>query len=131
VTPAPAPGPHHVEKFLVSPDPLPATWALYNTLLAKYGSGDIFSGQADPTGVTWLEQSIGKTPAIIGLDMIDYSPTRVVSYPGPATNFRLLPSTNKKNIRNMELTAQRSQTQLRSMPAAVLLLFNGIGMPLR
>lgn len=84
VTPAPAPAPHHVGKFLVSPNPLPVTWALYNTLLAKYGSGDIFSGQADPTGVTWIEQNIGttKTPAIIGLDMIDYSPTRVVSHHG-------------------------------------------------
>lgn len=78
VTPAPAPAPHRVEKFLVAPDPLPVTLALYNTLLAKYGSGIIFSGQADPTGVAWLEANIGKTPAIIGLDMIDYSPTRVV-----------------------------------------------------
>ena len=66
---------------MVAPNPLPVTVALYKTLLAKYGSGDIFSGQADPTGVTWLEQNLNKTPAIIGLDMIDYSPTRVVSYP--------------------------------------------------
>jgi mannan endo-1,4-beta-mannosidase len=81
VTPAPAPAPHQVEKFLVAPDPLPVTIALYNTLLAKYGSGIIFSGQADPTGVAWLEANIGKTPAIIGLDMIDYSTTRVVRWP--------------------------------------------------
>jgi mannan endo-1,4-beta-mannosidase len=82
VTPAPLPPPHNVTKYLISPNPLPVAYALYYTLLAKYGSGDIFSGQADPTGVTWIEENIGetKTPAIIGLDMIDYSPTRVVSY---------------------------------------------------
>jgi mannan endo-1,4-beta-mannosidase len=80
LSPAPAPPPHNITKILVSPDPLPCTWALFNTLLAKYGSGDIFSGQADPTGVAWLEANLNVTPAIIGLDMIDYSPTRVVSY---------------------------------------------------
>lgn len=79
VTPSPPPAPHKVSNMLVAPDPLPVTQALFKTLLAKYGSGEIFSGQADPTGVTWLEQNVGKTPAIIGLDMIDYSPTRVVS----------------------------------------------------
>jgi mannan endo-1,4-beta-mannosidase len=25
----------------------------------------------------WVEQNVGKSPAIIGLDMIDYSPSRV------------------------------------------------------
>ncbi|KUJ21702.1 uncharacterized protein LY89DRAFT_637592 [Mollisia scopiformis] len=77
VTPSPPPQPHKVSKKLVAPNPLPVTQALFETLLNKYGSGEIFSGQADPTGVTWLEQNVGKTPAIIGLDMIDYSPTRV------------------------------------------------------
>jgi mannan endo-1,4-beta-mannosidase len=79
VTPSPPPAPHNVTNMLVAPCPLPVTQALFETLLDKYGSGEIFSGQADPTGVTWLEQNIGQTPAIIGLDMIDYSPTRVVS----------------------------------------------------
>ncbi len=79
VTPAPKPAAHKVTSHLSDPDAAPITQALFDTLLAKYGSGDIFSGQADPTGVTWIEQNLGttKTPAIIGLDMIDYSPTRV------------------------------------------------------
>ncbi|KFY46628.1 hypothetical protein V495_02344 [Pseudogymnoascus sp. VKM F-4514 (FW-929)] len=77
VSPSPPPAPHKVTKILVAPKPLPETQKLYDTLLAKYGSGKIFSGQADTTGVTWLEQNVGATPAIIGLDMIEYSPTRV------------------------------------------------------
>ncbi|KFZ11301.1 hypothetical protein V501_04838 [Pseudogymnoascus sp. VKM F-4519 (FW-2642)] len=77
VSPSPPPAPHQVTKVLVAPNPLPETQNLYNTLLAKYGSGTIFSGQADTSGVTWLEQNVGATPAIIGLDMIEYSPTRV------------------------------------------------------
>lgn len=80
VSPSPPPAPHEVTKVLVAPNPLPETQNLYNTLLAKYGSGTIFSGQADTSGVTWLEENIGATPAIIGLDMIDYSPTRVVCF---------------------------------------------------
>jgi mannan endo-1,4-beta-mannosidase len=63
---------------MVSPNPMPATWSLYNTLLAKYGSGSIFSGQAGTDGVAWIEANLNTTPAIIGLDMIDYSPSRVV-----------------------------------------------------
>jgi hypothetical protein len=78
VTPAPAPGPHKVSNVLVAPSPLPAAQSLFNTLVGKYGSGDIFSGQADPSGVKWLEQNVGKTPAILGVDMIDYSPSRIV-----------------------------------------------------
>jgi len=78
VTPAPAPEPHKVGNVLVAPSPLPAAQALFNTLVGKYGSGEIFSGQADPSGVKWLEQNVGKTPAILGVDMIDYSPSRIV-----------------------------------------------------
>ena len=79
VTPSPAPGPHKISKRLVAPHPLPVTQALFNKLISKYGSGEIFSGQADPSGVAWLEANVNKTPVIIGLDMIEYSPTRVVS----------------------------------------------------
>ncbi|KFY29182.1 hypothetical protein V493_02505 [Pseudogymnoascus sp. VKM F-4281 (FW-2241)] len=77
VSPSPPPAPHQVTKVLVAPNPLPETQNLYNTLLAKYGSGIIFSGQAEMSGITWLEKNVGATPAIIGLDMMEYSPTRV------------------------------------------------------
>ncbi|KAH6706494.1 glycosyl hydrolase family 26-domain-containing protein [Leptodontidium sp. MPI-SDFR-AT-0119] len=78
VTPSPAPAPHKVTSSLVVPNILPVAQALFNKLLSKYASGQIFSGQADPGGVSWLEANVGKTPAIIGLDMIDYSPSRVM-----------------------------------------------------
>jgi mannan endo-1,4-beta-mannosidase len=78
VTPAPPPAPHNITKFTVAPNPLPATSALYNLLRGKYGSGDIFSGQEGPAALAWIEANVGKTPAILGVDMIDYSPTRVV-----------------------------------------------------
>ena len=44
---------------LVVPNVLPVTQALFNKLLSKYGSGQIFSGQADPSGVAWLEANVG------------------------------------------------------------------------
>ncbi|KAF8866961.1 glycoside hydrolase [Acephala macrosclerotiorum] len=80
VTPSPPPAPHKATNSLVDPKALPVTKALFETLSAQHGSGDIFSGQADPTGITWLETNIDKTPAILGLDMIDYSPTLVVCW---------------------------------------------------
>lgn len=79
VTPAPAPPAHQVVTSLVIPSPLPVAQALYSKLRSKYGSGQIFSGQAEVAGVTWIENNIGKTPAIIGLDLMDYSPSRIVS----------------------------------------------------
>ena len=80
LTPSAPPAPHQVSTSLVNPTPLPVAQALYNKLLSKYGSGEIFSGQAEVSGVNYLERTVGKTPAIIGLDLIDYSPSRIVSF---------------------------------------------------
>ncbi|KAH6663536.1 glycosyl hydrolase family 26-domain-containing protein [Halenospora varia] len=85
VTPAPAPPPHQVSTSLVAPSPLPIVRALYNKLLSKYGSGQIFSGQSEVRGVNWLEANVGKTPAIIGLDLMDYSPSRIEYGVGAST----------------------------------------------
>lgn len=78
LTPAPAPPPHSVSAGLVNPTPLPVATALYNKLKSQYGSGNIFSGQSEVSGVTWIETNLGKTPAILGLDFMDYSPSRIV-----------------------------------------------------
>jgi mannan endo-1,4-beta-mannosidase len=125
VSPSPPPAPHQVTKVLVAPNPLPETQNLYNTLLAKYGSGTIFSGQADTSGVTWLEQNVGATPAIIGLDMIEYSPTRVVSF--THSNTLAIPA---NRYRNMARPAQPSKMPLRLTSAAASSPSNGIGTPL-
>lgn len=45
-------------------------------LVNNYGSKYI-SGQQDPASLSWVETNIGKTPAILGLDFIEYSPSRV------------------------------------------------------
>jgi mannan endo-1,4-beta-mannosidase len=79
VTPAPAPPPHSVSATLVNPTPLPVAAALYNKLRSQYGTGNIFSGQSELVDIAWIETNIGKTPAIVGLDLMDYSPSRIVS----------------------------------------------------
>ena len=37
----------------------------------------MLSGQQELQYIAWLEQTVGKTVAIAGLDLIDYSPSRV------------------------------------------------------
>lgn len=45
-------------------------------LVKNYGTSYI-SGQQDTTSYAWVESNIGKSPAILGLDFIEYSPSRV------------------------------------------------------
>ncbi|KAF8460540.1 GH26 endo-beta-1,4-mannanase [Kalaharituber pfeilii] len=72
---APRP-PHQVKNVLVNPAATSATKGLLSYLLSQSGT-NILSGQQEISSITWLEQNVGKTPAIAGLDMIDYSPSRV------------------------------------------------------
>ncbi|WP_229399600.1 glycosyl hydrolase [Micromonospora okii] len=72
---APRP-PHQVTGALVNPDADAPARALMRYLAAHYGK-DVLSGQQDMGGVRWLEENVGKAPAIAGLDMMDYSPSRV------------------------------------------------------
>ena len=50
--------------------------ALYNYLKSIYGSKTL-SGQEDTQWLDYVTQATGKTPALIGLDFMDYSPSRV------------------------------------------------------
>ncbi|KAK6591347.1 glycosyl hydrolase family 26 [Botrytis cinerea] len=77
ISPSAAPAKHQVTSKLSTPNPLPITQALFNKLLSNYGNGSIFSGQSEAAEIAWLEENVGKTPAIIGLDFMDYSPSRV------------------------------------------------------
>ncbi|CAL3968205.1 unnamed protein product [Diplocarpon coronariae] len=59
------PAPHAVISSLFIPSVLPVTQSLFSKLLSRYGTEDIFSGRRSK-----------RHPAILGLDMIEYSPTR-------------------------------------------------------
>ncbi|MEK0315796.1 glycosyl hydrolase [Cohnella sp. 56] len=73
---SPAPAPHVIDRVPVNPGASPAVRSLLNYLADQYGT-HILSGQADMTGVDWLQTNIGKLPAIAGFDLMDYSPSRV------------------------------------------------------
>ncbi|KFZ04088.1 hypothetical protein V501_09248, partial [Pseudogymnoascus sp. VKM F-4519 (FW-2642)] len=45
-------------------------------LMKNYGNHAL-SGQQDEQWTTWVTQNVGKTPAITGFDLMDYSPSRV------------------------------------------------------
>lgn len=76
VTPSAPRAPHQVTDVLVNKDASPGAKALMKLLVSNYGKKYI-SGQQDPVSLAWVETNIGKTPAIIGLDFIEYSPSRV------------------------------------------------------
>lgn len=76
ITPSKPRGPHQVTGALVNTGSSPAAKALMAFLTKNYGQKYI-SGQQDPVSLAWVEANIGKTPAIVGLDFIEYSPSRV------------------------------------------------------
>lgn len=66
-------------KNLATPSPLPAAQAVYQYLLDMQGKG-ILSGQqiyGRSVEINTIFKEIGKYPAILGIDLIDYSPSRV------------------------------------------------------
>ena len=76
LTPTEARPPHNIPATPVNSATTQAAKTLLKYLIKNYGSF-ILSGQQELSGVTWIEENIGKTPAILGLDLIDYSPSRV------------------------------------------------------
>jgi len=79
LTPAKAsPKPSKVPKKLADPEATPAARALMGYLIDHYGSCTL-SGQYDQydhTEVAYIVKTTGKTPAILGGDLMDYSPSR-------------------------------------------------------
>ncbi len=67
---------HDVEKTLVNLSATPETQAMMNYLVDVYGNG-IISGQQNTADAEWVYEQTGKYPALLGLDMMDYSPSRV------------------------------------------------------
>ncbi|SOD59187.1 Carbohydrate binding module (family 35) [Streptomyces zhaozhouensis] len=76
LTPAPERPPHQVTGEPVNPDASPEARSLLSYLTDRYGES-ILSGQQEIASVEWIEENLGATPAIAGLDLMDYSPSRV------------------------------------------------------
>lgn len=76
LTPSVARPAHQVTTALVNSKATAATKSLMKLLVDNYGSY-ILSGQQDPPSLAWVETNVGATPAVLGLDMIEYSPSRV------------------------------------------------------
>ncbi|MFC9329736.1 glycosyl hydrolase [Kitasatospora sp. NPDC057015] len=76
LAPAPPPPPHRLSGTPVDPAATPEARSLLSYLGSGYGDR-ILSGQQDTASVQWLEQNIGRAPAVEGLDLMDYSPSRV------------------------------------------------------
>ncbi|MFB3169545.1 glycosyl hydrolase [Neobacillus sp. 179-C4.2 HS] len=81
VKPAPAPEKHQVEKKLINPNATNEAKALISFLVDNFGE-KILAGQQDypstrPGDLQYIYETTGKYPAVLGLDFIDNSPSRV------------------------------------------------------
>jgi mannan endo-1,4-beta-mannosidase len=54
-----------------------ATKSLLSYLVRQSSNGNTLSGQQDLESAQWVAQNIGKYPAILGVDFMDYSPSRI------------------------------------------------------
>ncbi|KAK3987385.1 family 26 putative glycoside hydrolase [Cladorrhinum sp. PSN332] len=77
VTPS-AKRPEHnqINTSLVGPSTSTVTQKLYDYLRSIYGK-KILSGQQELSWSNWIQQQTGKTPALVAVDLMDYSPSRV------------------------------------------------------
>jgi mannan endo-1,4-beta-mannosidase len=72
---APRP-PHNIADSLVNPNANADANALYDYLNSIYGE-KILSGQQDLKWADYIEEQTGKVPALVSVDLMDYSPSRV------------------------------------------------------
>ncbi|AEO53670.1 glycoside hydrolase family 26 protein [Thermothelomyces thermophilus ATCC 42464] len=72
-----APRPEHqINRSLNNPSADASARALYDYLRSIYGK-KILAGQQDLTWADYVTQQTGKTPALVSVDLMDYSPSRV------------------------------------------------------
>lgn len=76
LSPSPKRGAHKVTTQPVSPNANADARALLKYLGSIYGK-KILSGQQDQASLDWVTQNVGKTPAILGLDLMDYTESRI------------------------------------------------------
>ncbi|CAI6332666.1 unnamed protein product [Periconia digitata] len=68
--------PHNVTTTPINPNANAPAKSLLKYLGSVYGK-NILSGQQDPASLEWVTQNVGKTPAILGVDMMDYTESRM------------------------------------------------------
>jgi mannan endo-1,4-beta-mannosidase len=68
--------PHNIVDSLVNPNANADAVALYDFLKSIYGK-NILSGQQDLVWANWIGEQTGKIPALVAVDLMDYSPSRV------------------------------------------------------
>jgi mannan endo-1,4-beta-mannosidase len=76
ITPSAPRPPHQINPSPVNPAADDNARALYAYLRSIYGK-KILSGQQELSWADWIAQQTGKTPALVSVDMMDYSPSRV------------------------------------------------------
>ncbi|GJC87290.1 mannan endo-1,4-beta-mannosidase [Colletotrichum liriopes] len=69
-------GPHNINTALVNPSANADAKALYAYLRSIYGK-NILSGQQELSYSNWINEQVGKLPALVSVDLMDYSPSRV------------------------------------------------------
>jgi mannan endo-1,4-beta-mannosidase len=67
--------PHNISTTPVNPNANANTKALLKYLGSIYGN-HILSGQQDQASLDWVTTNVGKTPAILGADFMDYTESR-------------------------------------------------------
>ncbi|KAH7072465.1 mannan endo-1,4-beta-mannosidase-like protein [Paraphoma chrysanthemicola] len=75
LAPSPARGPHKVTTTPVNKKANSDAKALLRYLGSIYGK-NILSGQQDQKSLEWVTTNVGKTPAILGVDFMDYVESR-------------------------------------------------------
>lgn len=68
--------PHNINPSLNNPNADANAQALYTYLRTIYGQ-HILAGQQELEWADWIQEQIGKTPALLAVDLMDYSPSRV------------------------------------------------------
>ncbi|RVD83416.1 uncharacterized protein DFL_007802 [Arthrobotrys flagrans] len=75
LTPSTPRGPHQISTTPANPAANSDAKALLKYLGSIYGK-NILSGQQDQDSLDWVTSNVGKTPAILGLDLMDYTDSR-------------------------------------------------------
>ncbi|KAH6619313.1 glycosyl hydrolase family 26-domain-containing protein [Chaetomium sp. MPI-SDFR-AT-0129] len=76
LTPSSPRPPHEINTALVNPAANADATALYAYLRSIYGN-KILSGQQELSDANWVGEQTGKIPAVVSVDLMDYSPSRV------------------------------------------------------